>query len=631
VAKSPPESFLAIITGRVVNDRGEFMKGVTVLGTVLATRAQAEDPPKFEATTDLQGRYSLRIPLKPGEESGEVEFVMAGYEAAPSVCQNCGAVEYVDLAAGKTSHASCVLQPIQAAVMNDQQRTVKINSSAKPEVFVTGRILNQSGEGIPGALVRVAVPASDMRRVFPGSGHKTIDGRTSNDGVYKIRIPMNAATTISVDAMKPGYGSASGTFRSGGEIRNLSVIPGSKPAASFILKPALYVAGIIVDEKGEPVSDVGVSALMRDRNSYSDIEQVVSQGSGAFELFDFPLQADANRRSNGDDKASQGELGFRHPDYSRQLIQDIYKLTPEQQTSLRVVLSRGLQIAGQLMNQDGLPATNVMVEAHDSQKDRKATLTDEQGRFAIAGLAAGEARVRAHALGLRQKIDQKLSLAQDQHGLRLRLQPAPLPANLETATIFGMKLANINEELGQLYDHERQHGVVVIDPGTRFKNLGLIEGDVFVSIGEGPIADLRSFRSAVLAEAALQTGDPIGCRVVYLFSRVGSDGSNTTIIELKRSDIDELKQMESKLPRGAPLLGVGIIPTDECRIGRVLPDSLAEKAGLKVDDVIIKLNGMEIPNARTLTEHVRKVRIGTVIPVEVRRGSETLILKVTFE
>jgi S1-C subfamily serine protease len=65
-------------------------------------------------------------------------------------------------------------------------------------------------------------------------------------------------------------------------------------------------------------------------------------------------------------------------------------------------------------------------------------------------------------------------------------------------------------------------------------------------------------------------------------------------------------------------------------VTEVKPDSPALKAGLKVNDLIVKVEETSLKDAET-TEFVKLVgsmRPGTVVALEVKRGNESLTLKV---
>jgi len=65
-------------------------------------------------------------------------------------------------------------------------------------------------------------------------------------------------------------------------------------------------------------------------------------------------------------------------------------------------------------------------------------------------------------------------------------------------------------------------------------------------------------------------------------------------------------------------------------VKEVKADGPAAKAGLKVDDLILKLDGVDMAEAETgeLVKMVSAMRPGTVISVEIKRGSEARTVKV---
>ena len=65
-----------------------------------------------------------------------------------------------------------------------------------------------------------------------------------------------------------------------------------------------------------------------------------------------------------------------------------------------------------------------------------------------------------------------------------------------------------------------------------------------------------------------------------------------------------------------------------CRVEEVRKDSPAEKGGLKPDDLITKFNGQKIESLDDFGSRMREVNIGAEVALEVKRGEETLSLKV---
>jgi serine protease Do len=95
-----------------------------------------------------------------------------------------------------------------------------------------------------------------------------------------------------------------------------------------------------------------------------------------------------------------------------------------------------------------------------------------------------------------------------------------------------------------------------------------------------------------------------------------------------------------RIARG--LLGVGIqdlnddlakqfalTGTSGALVTSVSPDSAAEKAGIKVGDVIIRFNGKEIQNIRDLRNRVGGTAPGTKAKLDVMRGGKELALAIT--
>ena len=69
---------------------------------------------------------------------------------------------------------------------------------------------------------------------------------------------------------------------------------------------------------------------------------------------------------------------------------------------------------------------------------------------------------------------------------------------------------------------------------------------------------------------------------------------------------------------------------DGLLITEVKPDSPATKANLKANDVILKVDGISMANEDTsdFVKLVGGMRPGTVIALDIRRGKESLVLKV---
>jgi S1-C subfamily serine protease len=81
--------------------------------------------------------------------------------------------------------------------------------------------------------------------------------------------------------------------------------------------------------------------------------------------------------------------------------------------------------------------------------------------------------------------------------------------------------------------------------------------------------------------------------------------------------------------KGPGFLGVTVEPSPEGVVITELHDkSPAKKAGLNVNDVILKYDGKPISETDRFVKMIIRTRPNTVIPMEIRRGDKTMTIKV---
>lgn len=68
----------------------------------------------------------------------------------------------------------------------------------------------------------------------------------------------------------------------------------------------------------------------------------------------------------------------------------------------------------------------------------------------------------------------------------------------------------------------------------------------------------------------------------------------------------------------------------DCRIAEVSPGSPAAKAELKVDDILLTFDGKKVANINQLGTLLRTKRPGNAVVLQVRRGDETLMVRVVL-
>ncbi len=440
--------------------------------------------------------------------------------------------------------------------------TIALTKRMVGQVTVTGQVISeQTGEALVGALVRVAVPATDMRRVRGSARHTIYEGRADQNGRFRIEVPLGEnAADISLDVFLPGYRSAAGTFRGGGDfsLAKVSVQPNQQTDFLIRLPSALYIAGVVKDHRGRPFAGVQVEATMRFDRGSGGIARTATDRNGRFEIFDYPVPAKKR-------KDERGQLAFRVETAKTVTIKDIYKLTPKQQKSLNVQMPRGLVASGVLLDVNGKPISETTVQAMAGPDVTGIVLrsckTDKNGRFQLAGLPERKPlTLYAHAMSLKQKAKMPLILVDRDKEVTLRCETVELKAPLKTVTMLGMRVADVTPEIKEIYDlAPLSNGVVILDPGKNYERLGigeLREGYFFWIVGNKKIHNVRELIAEILRinnkprptrGGMISEGHKGFIRVVY----VRRNSTNTQHLKLTDEDTDELMSLTKRLERTA--------------------------------------------------------------------------------
>lgn len=443
--------------------------------------------------------------------------------------------------------AGILLLPLAGAFPAEPEKQGKApdgdqQQASAPAATLRGRVRNADGAGLAGVRVRIAIAAADMRFVDPTTSHKQMETKTDARGDYRLEIPgIKDSTTISIDAMKPGYRRLVGTLMGGGDAKSVEVVPGIVAEADLRLLPALYFAGTVVDEQGKPISGVQISANAKSSSASGGVERTASNADGSFELFNYAEEPVVFQ----DGMATKGAVNFFHQDYLDHRIADAYALEPQKRDALRIVLMTGHRVTGRVIDANGKPVPKAMVKAiRTDGTQRKATVTDEKGKFALRGLDKGLTRLSVRALAIRQKALVPVALKGDKEDLEVRLRDIELPAGLKTYSVLGMQLADVNSEVKDAYDLRNDKGAVIIDPGKnsdRLKIGQLAESYCFWLVGNEEVASVREFIEQILAETANRNGKEFSVRVVYSLSTLDFDGANTQYLRLTKADVEQLQ------------------------------------------------------------------------------------------
>ena len=144
--------------------------------------------------------------------------------------------------------------------------------------------------------------------------------------------------------------------------------------------------------------------------------------------------------------------------------------------------------------------------------------------------------------------------------------------------------------------------------------------------------------SVVVTDCALVGGDSGGPlfdmqgRVIGVHSRIGQALNENLHVPVNqyRSSWERLAKAEvwGHLPGQKPYLGLQGDPESKvAKIAQVFNDTPAQKAGIKVGDVVTKVNGREIDTFDALTRLVQERQPGDKMKLHVMRGEENIELE----
>jgi serine protease Do len=164
--------------------------------------------------------------------------------------------------------------------------------------------------------------------------------------------------------------------------------------------------------------------------------------------------------------------------------------------------------------------------------------------------------------------------------------------------------------------------------------------DVLIAVEGKPVADVAALRDLT---ATLLAGAPNGVRTVL--ASVRREGAVlTSVVELRTTNERNPPQQARKAWLGAssqpltPKLSarLGIKAGGGARLTRIYPGTQAEAAGLMIGDVILTLDGAEVPARRpedtdVLARQIRKYRSGTPAVFGLWRDGQKLDVPVTLE
>ncbi|MGC4003798.1 MAG: PDZ domain-containing protein [Pirellulales bacterium] len=152
---------------------------------------------------------------------------------------------------------------------------------------------------------------------------------------------------------------------------------------------------------------------------------------------------------------------------------------------------------------------------------------------------------------------------------------------------------------------------------------------------------LTNRKSLIATDCTIMPGDSGGPlfdltgKVVGIHSRIGGPLTANIHVPISayRDGWDRMLAAESwgrDADGGGPYLGVigDQDVKDQAKLAQVNAGTPADKAGLKAGDIILKFRDADVKSFDQLGELVRKERVGANVPLKVKRGDQTLDLKI---
>lgn len=205
---------------------------------------------------------------------------------------------------------------------------------------------------------------------------------------------------------------------------------------------------------------------------------------------------------------------------------------------------------------------------------------------------------------------------------------------------WGLAVSDITDVMAKEYRLPNTNGVLVWgvqDGGPSGSAKPPLEtSDVIVRVGGKPIENLESLRAFTAKIKRTEEGTPVLVEVlrhgerVLLVVNINPDASDDTSIEVAKSYFPISTQVVTRQLVQLLKLPLG---TKGVRITQIHPDSISQKAGLRVGDIITKLDNDKVEanqpeDGEVFAAMIRQYPIGATTKVTLLRDGKTLIVSI---
>lgn len=186
--------------------------------------------------------------------------------------------------------------------------------------------------------------------------------------------------------------------------------------------------------------------------------------------------------------------------------------------------------------------------------------------------------------------------------------------------LFSMLLALASAvvvwQVGKPKDFIPTQTVGEVKPGSPAEKAGILPGDKILSINDRPVNGFAGTLESIFETVVLSSGE----QIEFTVERAGAPEP------LRIVSTFEIEPAKWYQRRGLRQVGIGPL-TEQLVVGSVIPNSPADKAGIREDDVILSFNGREFIDSGEAVDFIKSM--GTE-PIEVLISRSGKTQKITL-